>query len=156
MSFPILDVYNKTTNIPKSLIEEVRQKFLERVKNNPDLYYNEDVERVKSDDWTVRRYLYRFKSEPDVKKGLESLDKAMKWRKAFGVLDLKDSDFAREGFQSAGVLIYGKDLCGSQLVIMRGKVSKKSKTWRQQMEKTVVYYLEKADRKNEGKGLMIR
>ena len=88
-AFPTYDIYEKSKSIPKSVIEEVRQKFLELAKQNPDLYYAADVERVKSDDWTIRRYVYRDNSEPDVQKGLEALDKAMKWRKEFGVLDIK-------------------------------------------------------------------
>ena len=150
--FPILDIYNKTAKISKDLIEEVRQKFLERVDKNPDLYYNEDVERVKTDDWTVRRYLYRFNKEPDVNTGLEALDKAMKWRKSFGVLDFKDSDLVKEGLMAGGILLYGKDLNGSQLLILRGKTAKKSKTWRPYMDRVIVHYLEKADKENTGKG----
>ena len=152
-SFPILDIYIKTSKIPKNLIEEVRQKFVERVAKNPELYYNEDVERVKTDDWTVRRFLYRFNKDPDVNKGLEALDKAMKWRKPFGVLDFKESDLAKEGFMAAGVIMYGKDLNGSPLLIVRGKVAKKSKTWRPYMDKVVVYYFERADKQNSGKGM---
>ena len=147
--FPILDIYNKTAKISKDLIEEVRQKFLERVDKNPDLYYNEDVERVKTNDWTVRRYLYRYNKEPDVNTGLGALDKAMKWRKSFGVLDFNDTDISRECILSAGMLIYGKDLNGSQLILVRLKANKKSKTWRPYMDRIIVHYMEKFDRQND-------
>ena len=151
-AFPILNIYEKTSNMPKNLIEEVRKKFLERVNNNPELYYPEDVERVKTDDWNVRRFLHTFKSEPNADKAVEALDRAMKWRKSYGVLDIKDSEFAIEAYQCAGVFIYGRDLNGSQVLIIRGKVAKKSKTWRNHMQRFLINCIEKIDKQNQGKG----
>lgn len=90
--FPTYDIFERSKSIPKSIIEEVRLKFLESAKQDPNAYYSADVERVKSDDWTVRRYIYRDNAEPDVQKGFERLDKAMKWRKEYGVLDIKVSN----------------------------------------------------------------
>ncbi|CAG2121353.1 unnamed protein product, partial [Medioppia subpectinata] len=82
--FPILDSYgNSLEKVSKSLIQELRQKAVERVEKNPELYYEKDVEKVKSNDWFVRRFLHNYKSEVDVNKGLEALDKALKWRKSY-------------------------------------------------------------------------
>ncbi|CAG2178165.1 unnamed protein product, partial [Oppiella nova] len=136
---------------PKELVAELRQKAVERCEKSPDLYYSEDVERLKRDDWSVRRYLHQHKSKPDVQKGLEALDKALKWRKAYGVRELKDTDFAREGYTSVGAIIYGVDHNGTPIMIMRGKVSKKIKSWMKLAHQFLVYLVEKVDNSNEGK-----
>jgi hypothetical protein len=76
----------------------------------------------------------------------------MKWRKSFGVLELKDSDFPREGYLSAGIIVYGKDLNGAQLMIMRAKVARKIKSWVPTAQRFLVYLIEKIDSVNTGKG----
>ncbi|CAG2166687.1 unnamed protein product, partial [Oppiella nova] len=55
MGFPMLDTYAKSIeSVPKELVAELRQKAVERCEKSPDLYYSEDVERLKRDDWSVR------------------------------------------------------------------------------------------------------
>jgi len=153
MAFPRMKSYEEASQIDSSLVEQVRDRFLERVAKSPELYYEKDIDRVKSNNWSIQRFLGHMKS--DVDKAVEALDKAMKWRKSFGVLDLKDSDFPREGYLSAGITIYGEDLNGSPLMIIRAKVGRKIKSWVPTAQRFLVYLIEKIDVKDTGKGLSI-
>ncbi|XP_054163259.1 motile sperm domain-containing protein 2-like [Oppia nitens] len=154
-TFEILDTYSNSLVVPKDLIEDLRQKIVERFAANPDLYYTKDIEKLKTNDWSVRRFLYEHKSKPDVSKALESMDKALKWRKSFGVHELKDNEFTREGYLSAGAFVYGTDRNGSPILILRGKVSRKIKVWVKTAHQFLVYLFEYVDQNFEGKGLTL-
>ena len=152
-AFPVLNSFTKSLDmVTPKMTEELRQYFLEKVDTNPDLYYEEDVERVKLNDWSVRRFLYNYKTNPDLNKGLEALDKAMKWRKSYGVLHLNEEDFPQEFYCSAGAIVYGIDLNGSPLLIFRAKVALKNKTWLKTCQMFLVYLIEKIDSNEEING----
>jgi hypothetical protein len=153
MAFPTMNAYENGSQIAGSLVEELRDRFLEDVAKNPELYYGQDIERIKTNNWSLQRFLGHHKSNVD--KSLESLVKAMKWRKTFGVLELKDSDFPREAYMSAGIIVYGKDLNGSELMIMRAKVARKIKSWVPTAQRFLVYLIEKIDATNTGKGVTL-
>ena len=153
--FPILDSYRKSQNISNELIVELRQKFIERVEKNPELYYKEDVKRIETNEWTVRRFLYNYSVKPDLIKGLEAIDKAMKWRKAYGVLDITEENIPQELYISGGAFVYGKDLNGSPILILRAKVAIKSKTWNNVFQKYLVYLVENIDSNNESNGMQL-
>ncbi|XP_054163365.1 motile sperm domain-containing protein 2-like [Oppia nitens] len=153
MAFATLNSYEVSQKIADSLISELRQKFLELVAKNPELYYDKDIEKIKSKNWSIQRFLNHHKSNVD--KALDGLDSAMKWRKSFGVLELSEKDFPREVFQSAPLFLYGKDLNGAQLMIMRGKVTRKIKSWIPMAQKFFIYLIEKADLADSGKGVTL-
>lgn len=51
------------SGISKEAIENCRAKFLEEAKNDTDTYHPNDIERVKTNDWTVERFLWAAKGE---------------------------------------------------------------------------------------------
>jgi hypothetical protein len=113
----------------------------------PDQYYQQDVDLIKSSNWTLLRFLHLEKSNVD--KAFQSLDKAMKWRKEFGVLDLSESDFPKEIYQSGCVFIYEKDLNDNPVIIIRAKGLKKIKSWVPTLNKYMVFLFEKIDSSNK-------
>ena len=151
MTFPTLNSREEAAKISSSMVSELRTKFLEAVAKAPELYYDKDVEKLKTNDWSLQRFLNHSKSNVD--KAVECLDEAMKWRKSFGVHELNDKDFPREAYQSAPVILYGKDLNGSPLLIIRSKVNRKIKSWVPTAQKYFVHLVEKADSLDTGKGL---
>ena len=150
MGFPTLNSYEESLKIPSSAVEELRNKIIEIINKSPELYYEKDVERVKSNNWWISRFLNQHKSNSD--KALEYLDKALKWRKSFGVLEINEKDFPREVFQTAPLILYGKDVNGSQLLILRAKVTRKIKVWVPMAQKYFINLVEKADSMDKGKG----
>lgn len=65
------------------LVPIVRDRFLEEVKENPGWFDEVDVQRIKNNEFLVRRFLECNKNDQD--DALEQLVDAMKWRKEFGV-----------------------------------------------------------------------
>lgn len=153
MPLPAYTAFLEGSEIPNSLVNTLRDKFLEIAANNADDFYKQDVDRIKTTNWPLQRFLISNKKSTD--SALNSLVKAMKWRKSFGVLDLSETDFPREMYGSGYMTLYGKDLNGATVMIFRGNVNKKIKSWVPVMEKCFVYFLEKADASNDGKGLTL-
>jgi len=147
MSFPYLNVREESSQIPISTIEELRERFIAQVAKYPDQYYQQDVDLIKSSNWTLLRFLHSEKSNVD--KAFQSLDKAMKWRKEFGVLDLNESHFPKEIYQSGCVFIYEKDLNNNPVIIIRAKGLKKIKSWVPTLNKYMVFLFEKIDSSNK-------
>lgn len=60
-------------------IDKVRDGFLKLYKINPQLYDECDIEKVKTNEFTVKRFV--LWNDLDVDKSIKQLDEAMKWRK---------------------------------------------------------------------------
>ena len=90
----------------KQLISNVREKFVAEYESDKNSYYESDVERVKRDDWSIKRFALVNKDEEDAT--AIALVRAMKWRKEFGVLDRQDKDFPKEIYQLLAIVPYNK------------------------------------------------
>ena len=89
-------------------IARLRQMFEDEIANNADLYHSIDIERVRTEDWQVKRFLL---DQPDMdeKKAFDNLCKALQWKKSFGVHDRTDQSFPKEFWELNSVEIYGRD-----------------------------------------------
>ena len=152
MAFATLNSYEEASKISSAAVQELRHKILEVIQKNPELYYEKDVERLKTNEWPIRRFLNHQKMNSE--KAFEALDKSLKWRKSFGVLDISDKDFPKEAYQAAPLILYGKDLNGAQLFILRSRVARKIKVWVPTAQKYFVYLVEKAESNDKGKGFV--
>ena len=77
----------------KEVIENIRRRVLAM---NPDMFHPKDVERVKTNDWPIERYLLVNKSEDTA---FAAFIKTMEWRKSYGVNDFTDESFPKEVFK---------------------------------------------------------
>jgi len=130
--------------IPDHAIEDVRNRFIAEVQVNRDLFDAKDVDSVKSDEWTVKRYLLQKKGNLD--DATKSMIDSMKWRKTMGVMTLKDEDFPQEYYQCGGIFSYGKAKDGSTMIILRVKINKKITEWVDLFKKFIVHLVEDIDR----------
>lgn len=105
------------------LVESVRKTVLSRVKLNPECYDEEDIERIKTNDWCVRRFVLYHKG--DEKVALEQLDKSLKWRHDYGVNKKNIADCPVEFIRVAAVFPYNRDLNDRIVVHIRAKVNRK-------------------------------
>lgn len=102
-----------TMMVTPLMIERCRQRFLRRVQAYPDDYDESDVELVKENDFTVKRYLeYQLSQGADEEAGLEQLDEAMRWRHSYGVNKRSFKDCPREFFESGALFWYYWDKKG--------------------------------------------
>ena len=87
---------------------QVRELFLNHLNKWPDHFDPVDVERIKSCDWIIERFLEYQKivnHKTDVNATAKKLIEAMKWRKEQGVNQLKESNFPMEYFQCGGLFL---------------------------------------------------
>ena len=89
-------------------INEIRESFLNHLNKSPHDFHPDDVERIKSCDWIIERFLEYQKivnHKTDVNETTKKLIEAMKWRKEQGVNQLKESHFPMEYFQCGGLFL---------------------------------------------------
>lgn len=90
-------------------VRRLRDRFLAECVANSGLYHPIDIERVRSDDWEVRRYVVNFDNEDDAFKGLI---RVLKWKKSFGLHDRSDDYFPKEFHLIFGHEDYSRDRKG--------------------------------------------
>jgi len=140
----------ETTDSEKQLISQLREKFLIEANKQIELYYSEDIEKIKNNDWSVHRFL--LSSKGDVDDGLNRIINAMKWRKKFGVRDLKETDFPENYYK---MLLFSKARDGSQLLLTKSKYHLPIDEWKELFKKFIIFTLEMLDNKNDGKGVTV-
>jgi hypothetical protein len=111
----------KTSSVPKisELVEELRKKFLERYKNNPENYDPIDIENIRNNDFPIKRFLTY--QNLDINEAIEQLDESMKWRKSYGVNKLNFSHCGIELFKCGALFIYNEDIEGRAVLYARVK-----------------------------------
>ena len=77
----------------EEIVRRLRDRFLAQCVSNPGIYHPIDVERVRSEDWEVRRYVVNFDTEDEA---YEELTRTLKWKKSFGLHDRSDDYFPKE------------------------------------------------------------
>lgn len=102
-------------SLPSSqLVPHLRERFLKLYLDNPHLYDEHDINKVKNDTWTVQRFIESWE-DPD--KALQHMDNAMKWRKSFGVNRRTfEKNSPREFFLLGAFFIYNEDKEGNKMV----------------------------------------
>ncbi|RWS27732.1 motile sperm domain-containing protein 2-like protein [Leptotrombidium deliense] len=130
-------------------VEKVREMFLAIYENNEELFDERDVNKVKTDEWTVLRFL-KDKQNSE-KQALDALVEAMKWRKSFGVNDIKETDFPQEFWEMGEAHIYERDKNGVLPCYIRVKYHKQFGEIMEISKKFVVFLIEEMDRETGGK-----
>ncbi|KAF7491509.1 Motile sperm domain-containing protein 2 [Sarcoptes scabiei] len=102
-------------------IESIRKRFEKELAQNPTLYHSIDIERVRNEDWQVKRFLDEFEGDED--KAFELLCKALRWKKEIGIHEHDDQYFPKEFWEFSGSEICGQDKNGRliQLEVMRSQ-----------------------------------
>lgn len=90
-----------------SAVERLRKRFEEEVANNGNLYHEVDVNRVKTEEFQVKRFL--LNNDNDEERAFDALLKALQWKKEFGVHDRTDQYFPKEVWELNGVEVNGRD-----------------------------------------------
>ena len=139
-----LMVYDPENN-PKVVdaVNEIRNKFLVEFEANPQLYIENDLKLIKSNDYFIRRFLYPHDLDP--KPAYEQFRTWMQWRKDIGFEDKGDHRFPMEFFQIGALFTYRQDKQGTRILYMRFKVYKKLDILVEPIQRFVVYNMNKLD-----------
>ena len=94
-------------------LNTIKHNLIEETINKQNLFHEIDVYRVRTDDWTVNRFL---SEQNDQKKAKHCLMKAINWKMQFGVYELTDDFFPRELFERGDPELFGRDKQGKYFV----------------------------------------
>ncbi|XP_015795828.1 motile sperm domain-containing protein 2 [Tetranychus urticae] len=129
-------------------ISKLRKIFLEEASEESHLYDPQDIDQLKTDDWSVERYLLHCKG--NIESALPMLRESMRWRKSFGVNNLKETDFPKEYYLSGSFFTYLPDRKGNAMVYIRGKLHRKIAEWSEIHKKFFVFIINKLDKEMGG------
>lgn len=90
-------VNNNKKLVPQRLIQKIRSQMIRRSAECPEHYYPEDLEKIKWSDWAVARFIPDDYSGPG-EKIVESIDSCLKWRKEYGIREIRLNSFPSEFF----------------------------------------------------------
>lgn len=124
-------------------LETVRLKFLDDVKENPSLYNDIDIERCKTDEWTVKRFIAYKKH--NLNEASAALIKSMRWRKEWNASSLKETDFPTEFYFTGETHVFGRDKNNISLVFLRVRYHKCLPDFYDITKKYLIYIMELMD-----------
>src|SRR6266487_1222975 len=124
---------NNRREVNPAFIKLIREQFAKEYVNNKDNYDEEDLLRVMNSEWQVKRFLLHVKQDP--KKAYEALKTTMRWRKTMCLSHSKDTDFADIIYRIGGAIIYGKDMVGNTMIILRIRFNKRVNEWMDEFKK---------------------
>lgn len=142
----------KVTNKSGHLVSELRDKFLASVEPG-DCYYKEDIEKVRRDDWFVKRFL--LARNRDVSASLSMMKEALKWRKSEGIRDLQPDYFPEDLFRLSSMFIYAPDREGNVTIYFRPKLVIKHTDMVCTLKKFGNYLLNIVDEETNGAGITV-
>lgn len=123
--------YVKAEDSPdlQAFFKEVRELCLDQIEimgiEKPNLFYKEDVEKVKKQEWLIRRFMAHHKGdklgEENPKKTADTIVKCLLWKKKMRLREMKPDEYPKEFYQCG---IYGRALTrdGETLIHITGNI----------------------------------
>lgn len=150
MPAPPISALEQIRQLDRSLVEDVRSRFLADATSQPNLYSASDVETIVNNPWQVERFILEAKLNGE--NALKGLKTAMLWRHEQCISAMKVDDFPGEYFQSGYIVRIGRDLAGATVIIFRANIHRKTSEWSDLLKRFFVYQIEQIDLCNDGKG----
>ena len=126
------------------LMQRIRKQLLERWESAPDSYCAEDVEKLCTNDWSVLRFLIDDCGDVN-EKASDAIDACLRWRKEYGVRDMKVTSFPPE-FYAIQLFELGMDADNGKTVLyIRANKYKKISELTQQFERFGTFFYEMLD-----------
>ena len=141
--YTILSVINEYSSADnqKEVLKRMRQKFLESTKSSSE-YEPTDVDRVKTNDVWIERFVTYNKDETEAVKALAT---TLKWRKSYGLENFSDEYFPTEIHKIGWIVEMGKDKDGRRLYFEQMNRFKRSDL-NELIKRHWIYTVEKFDK----------
>ena len=107
-------VYTEDSPELAKFFADTKSICLAKIEQEPELYYPEDVEKLKRQEWMIRRFMTHHKGDKlpseDTLKTAETIIRMMQWKKKMNLRALKMNDYPREFFE---IGLYGQAIMNS-------------------------------------------
>jgi len=136
--------------VTPAMISEVRAKVLAAYETSKELYHEDDITKVKTEDSYISRFLTRELLDPLA--AVETITGALRFVKRQGARDIKESEFTPEllSLLQKG----GKDKSGTQIYFIRYKTAKKivkrNSKDQEKLKRLALFYVNKLENENKG------
>lgn len=136
----------------------VRSICLDRINADWSLYYPQDIEKVKTNEWLIRRFMVHHKGDKldaeDPKKTAETIIKALLWKKKNKVRDGKPSDYPREFYQ---IGLYGQAITpkGEFLIHCTASIYQRETVLSPHLKEIINIMIEQIDNELDGRRVVI-
>lgn len=135
------------------LVEELRQRVLQENEQYPGLFSHGDIEKAKTNDWFVARFLLRQKL--DVDQAFDMMRRALRFRHESLATSIRRQDFPAEFYQVGGLFGYEPDRKGNRMLYIRVKIHKKIPEISAVLQAYLYYNIQRLDEEADGKGISI-
>ncbi|CAG2164600.1 unnamed protein product [Oppiella nova] len=149
---------NKENNVPSGgqvaneLVEQLRHKFLDSLARDGQDYDPRDVEIIRTDDYSIRRFL--TSNNMNASQAYSQLQETMRWRKEFPV----QRDYSQCGvevFRTGAMFIFENDREGRPVLYARVRTHVKIQELERLVEEVIVTTFEKLDQIAGEKGFTV-
>jgi len=141
--------------VSPEMIAQVRNEVLRMYEEHKDRYEEADIQRIKTDDLLIQRYLTR--EDLNVEEAIETLSGAYRWSKRNGLSKIQESEFSPELLSL--VQYQGKDKNGHRCVYIRYKTAKKivkrNAKDQEKLKRLAMYWFKKIEDETKGRNTII-
>lgn len=132
------------------LVKELREKIVKHHEENPGLCAQTDIERCKTDDWHLARFLLRHKL--DLEAALDMLKRQLRFKNESLYNTIRPEDFPAEFYQVGGMFTHETDRKGNRMLYIRVKVHRKLPEIEAALHGYVLYNIQRVDELANGRG----
>ncbi|KAG5880678.1 hypothetical protein JTB14_028433 [Gonioctena quinquepunctata] len=137
-----------------SQIDELRSSFLaDLTSKGSDEVDSRDVERVKSSDHLLRRFLLH--NEGNHQMALSMLWTSLTWRKKLNVNDINESNVKMDIVCSGAFFPHGADIDGCTLLVFKCNKHSKGASDINELKRCIIYWFERVERLVKGTQITI-
>ncbi|GAB6022523.1 Motile sperm domain-containing protein 2 [Chamberlinius hualienensis] len=133
--------------IENDLVEELRQKVTAAVEETGiENFDHRDISRMKTDDLWLWRFIVHQRK--DINWAFDMMMECIKWRKEFGVNDIKAEEFPQFLDEIGALYVCNKDKDGHRLVIMHVRRYRKEPIIAKMIKRYFIHYMEKLEKED--------
>uniref|UniRef100_A0A131YFT3 CMRF35-like molecule 9 n=1 Tax=Rhipicephalus appendiculatus TaxID=34631 RepID=A0A131YFT3_RHIAP len=138
------DVFGEEKNwaqVTPEQIRELRQHFLDTWNEEDDVYYDEDVKKIKESDDFCRKIIAHVRLDMDLAHKVAAYH--LRWRRYVKIRDIKEESIPKEYFEHNAIYPYGKDKLGCHVLVLRCKNYTKGQADVLEVKRVFLFFLEK-------------
>jgi len=139
-------------------IEIIRNEVKDRVsKEAIEVYDQRDLDELMANDFYVSRFWIHAFFIPGnrIENTVNLVLGTFKWRKEFGVNDIRETDLDQELLEKGSLYYHNRDKLGCRLLMFCIRKHGRDASKTEEMKKMLIYILERLDKEEKGKRITI-
>lgn len=127
--------------VTQDQIRDLRQHFLDTWNEEDDVYYEEDVKKIRESDDFCRKMIAHVRGDMELAHKVAAY--SLRWRKYVKIADIKEEGIPKAFFEQKAIYPYNKDKLGCYVLVLQNKNYTKNMADAIQVKQVFLYFLEK-------------